>query len=166
MHLPLDAHPTIGNNIGIAQSFINFCGIAEPSIEKFGEYHGETIGYGVRFSEAITPEMIREFSDAIGFEFRFFNFGSHQTFSSMAVISGGGGEGILEASKKGYDLFITGEGSHYQYIVAKELKQSVLFGGHYETETIGVTLLAEHIKEKFGVETVFLDEKYEPSIGS
>lgn len=57
-------------------------------------------------------------------------------------------------------MFLTGEGVHFQHVLAKELGQSALFGGHYETETIGVTLLAKHLHEKFGLEIVYLDEKY------
>lgn len=43
------------------------------------------------------------------------------------MISGGGGEDIAQARQKGYDVYLTGEGTHYQYVIAKELPQSVLF---------------------------------------
>ena len=97
----------------------------------------------------------------MGFVFDFYNFGKLSEIKSIAIISGGGGETVDQASKEGYDVFITGEGAHFVLAISKELKQSVLYGGHYETETIGVTLLAKHLAEKFGIETVFLDEKYE-----
>jgi putative NIF3 family GTP cyclohydrolase 1 type 2 len=49
---------------------------------------------------------------------------------------------------------------HRQITFAKELKQSVFIGGHRETEKIWPKLLAYNIKKKFGIDVVFLDEKY------
>ncbi|NDK07764.1 hypothetical protein EOM39_00790 [Candidatus Gracilibacteria bacterium] len=43
---------------------------------------------------------------------------------------------------------------------AKELLQSIMLCGHYETEKIGPKLLAYHLKDKFDIEVIFLDEKY------
>ena len=45
MHLPLDAHGEVGNNFGIADAFVKFFGLSDAKIEKFGEYHGEIIGF-------------------------------------------------------------------------------------------------------------------------
>lgn len=87
MHLPLDAHPVVGNNIGIINAFVNFFGIRDAKVEPFGEYHGEVIGFGVRFPEAIPTERLREFSDSMGFVFDFYNFGNHSGITSLAAIS-------------------------------------------------------------------------------
>lgn len=45
MHLPLDAHPVVGNNAGIVAAFVRFFAIADAKIEPFGEYRGEVIGF-------------------------------------------------------------------------------------------------------------------------
>jgi putative NIF3 family GTP cyclohydrolase 1 type 2 len=34
---------------------------------------------------------------------------------------------------------------------------NVVFAGHYATETLGVRALGDHLAERFGIETVFLD---------
>ena len=44
--------------------------------------------------------------------------------------------------------------------MAKEIGQSVICGGHYETETFGVRALGEHLKQKFNLEITYIDEKY------
>lgn len=59
-----------------------------------------------------------------------------------------------------YDLLITWEWVHYEISLAKDIKQSVLLWWHYETEVFGVQALANHLNKKFGIEVVFLDEKY------
>ena len=40
---------------------------------------------------------------------------------------------------------------------ARERNLNVLFAGHYATETLGVRALGDHLAERFGLETVFLD---------
>jgi putative NIF3 family GTP cyclohydrolase 1 type 2 len=57
-------------------------------------------------------------------------------------------------------VFLTWEANHAQMVMLKEHKQTVLIWGHYETEKIGPKLLAYHLKKKFEIEIVFLDEKY------
>jgi len=47
--------------------------------------------------------------------------------------------------------------SHGSYHPAHELGLNVVFGGHYATETVGLKALGEHLADKFGLETVFLD---------
>ncbi|MDD2515716.1 MAG: Nif3-like dinuclear metal center hexameric protein [Candidatus Gracilibacteria bacterium] len=160
-HLPLDAHTDIGNNIGIVNGIIETFGLKDYKIEEFGEYHGNTIGYGINFKNQIPiGNFVTKICKSLGFEDNFYNFGDKKTISSVAIISGGGGDDIGEAKIKNYDLYITGDSAHFQICIAKELGQSILLGGHYETETIGVKLLAKHLKEKFGIEIIFLDEKY------
>lgn len=50
--------------------------------------------------------------------------------------------------------------NHRQTTLAKELGQSILLGGHYETEKIGPKLLAHHLAKQFEIETAFIDEVY------
>ena len=58
---------------------------------------------------------------------------------------------------EGIDTFLTGEGPHHTYFDAEELGLNVLYAGHYATETVGVKALGQHLKERFGLETFFLD---------
>ncbi len=127
LHLPLDAHPVVGNNAGIVSAFVRFFGIRGAEVLSFGQYHGQEIGFGAKFDRPVSISEFRAFSDSMGFVFDFYDFGGLSEIRSVAVVSGGGGEAVAEAKKKGYDVFITGEGVHFQHALAKELRQSVLF---------------------------------------
>jgi putative NIF3 family GTP cyclohydrolase 1 type 2 len=52
---------------------------------------------------------------------------------------------------------VTGEASHHTFVEAMELGVNVLLGGHYATETFGVTALAAAVAEHFGISWRFLD---------
>jgi dinuclear metal center YbgI/SA1388 family protein len=160
-HLPLDAHSEVGNNIGLLKAFVRMFDLQDYEIECFWEYHGQTIGYGIRFKEDIhIDNLIVPFAEQIGLEKTLYNFWKKEFIHSLAFVSGAGGDDIKEASEKDYDAFLTGEAKHSEICLAKELSLSLFIGWHRETETIWPKLLAEYLKEKFGLEIVFLDEKY------
>ena len=159
-HLPLDAHPEVWNNDWLAQARCNLFGITEYEQEPFGWYGKEIIGTALRFETKIpTVGILTPYCERMWLQRQFLNFGRHEYISSVAFVSWEWWAFIQEAYKKWIDLFITGEMVHRQTTLAKELGQSVLLWWHYETEKIGVKLLGKHLEKKFGVETVFLDEK-------
>lgn len=160
-HLPLDAHKEVGNNWGLLNEFLQVWKFKDFETEEFGEYKGNTIWAWVRFKEKVSIKVLREFLESKWIIFNFLDFWNiGDSFSSLAILSGWGGEEASEASKKWYDIYLTGEWPHYATIYNKELGQSLILGWHYETETIWVQLLAKHLQAKFGLEIVFLDEKY------
>lgn len=160
-HLPLDAHSEVGNNIWLLQAFVRIFDLQDYEIECFWEYHGQTIGYGIRFKEDIhIDNLINPFAEQIWLEKTLYNFWKREFIHSLAFVSGAGGSDIKEASEKGYDAFLIGEAKHSEICLAKELSLNLFIGWHWETEIIWPKLLAEHLREKFGIEIVFLDEKY------
>ena len=56
----------------------------------------------------------------------------------------------------GIDSFVTGEGPHWSYPLAEELRVNVLYGGHYATETLGVKAIGRHLKKKFNINCRFI----------
>ncbi len=46
---------------------------------------------------------------------------------------------------------------HYQIISAREAGQAFVLGGHYETETFGPIAVGEHLRERFGLDVVYVD---------
>jgi dinuclear metal center YbgI/SA1388 family protein len=150
-HLPLDLHPTLGNNAQIARA------LGLRGLCPFGMYRGGNIGVEGAFPR---PTTLKAVSDALkklyGGPVSSLPFGP-QKFRSAAVISGGGTAALPEAIEKNLDLFITGEPSHENHHLALEGKINVVYGGHYHTEKPGVMALGEFLKKKFGVETAFLD---------
>lgn len=150
-HLPLDAHPEIGNNAGIAHR------LGLINLQPFGEWHGCTIG--------IKGEMPRESSldDILERLFPDGNKPVHvlpfgiKKIRSIGIISGGASDEIQQAIDQDLDIYITGEIAHQKYHVALEHKIHVIAGGHYQTETVGVRLVAERLGRETGIDTVFID---------
>jgi putative NIF3 family GTP cyclohydrolase 1 type 2 len=77
--------------------------------------------------------------------------------SRVAVCSGFGVTLIDEAIAAGADTLITGETSHSWHQHVAERPIHVIYGGHYNTETVGVKALARHLENQFGLQTVFID---------
>jgi putative NIF3 family GTP cyclohydrolase 1 type 2 len=88
---------------------------------------------------------------------KFLPFGE-TTFRTVAIVTGSGSFAIEECAASGIDLLLSGEPKHEAYHLAKELRQSVLFAGHYATETFGVAALEREIAKQFGVRTSFIDQ--------
>ncbi len=151
-HLPLDAHPEVGNNAEMAR----LLGLKE--VRPFGKYHGVEIGVaGVLEPPLEIPALIGRLIQALNRPpVRVLAHGPAKAHR-IGCISGFAVSMIDQADEAGLDTFITGETSHAYYHLAAERGLNVLFGGHYATETLGVKALARHLEERFGLETVFLD---------
>jgi len=150
-HLPLDMHPTLGNNIMLAKA------LGLKNLTPFGIYHGAYIGFEGYLPRAATVKSISELvKKKFGGPVSSLPFGPSKILR-VAVISGGGSAALPEAVEKKVDLFVTGESSHADHHAALEGNLNVVYGGHYHTEKSGVQVLGKFLNRKFGVEAVFLD---------
>lgn len=154
-HLPLDLHPDVGNNAGLAR----LLGLTDW--QWFGQYKGATIGVAgtVPPGLAARDALARRLADFLGIQpaaVRLIPGGPEQV-RMVGVITGGAGSSILQAKAAGCDTFITGEGAAHTFFDAMEFGVNVLYAGHYATETIGVRLLAEHVATRFGLPWEFHD---------
>ncbi|WP_297467896.1 Nif3-like dinuclear metal center hexameric protein [Thermococcus sp.] len=151
-HLPLDAHPEVGNNVEL----LKLLGL-EPK-GPFGDYRGLSIGYWGEFER---PEPIEKVAQVIAEKLdatvKTYEFGKREV-KTVGAVSGAGAFALEEAWKKGIDLLITGEFGHADYLTAVDLPQSVLVAGHYKTETLGVKALMGLLRERFDLDVFFIDE--------
>jgi dinuclear metal center YbgI/SA1388 family protein len=152
-HLPLDKHPEVGNNIGIA----HLLGLQD--IAPFGTWRGVTIGCrGVLAEPMSLEQVVTRLSGRQGEPMRTLPFGPPMV-RSVGIVSGAapraGDIGNAVAGK--LDLFITGEPSHEVYHHCLEERIHVIFAGHYHSESFGVRLLADRLARETGVETTYLD---------
>lgn len=148
-HLPLDAHPKLGNNARL-------CGaLGLKRLRPFFPSHGTPIGFRSNTSLP-REELVARLAAATGAEPKLIPAGP-SVCRRIGVVTGGAGADAKLAAAEGVDTFITGEGPHWTYAVAEELGINVLYGGHYATETFGVKALAEHLSAKFRLPWVFLD---------
>jgi len=152
-HLPLDAHPRLGQNAQIAQT-LNLI-----KTKPFALYHGKAIGVRGHLTKAVSREtMRRSLTEKIGACQTFFTFGP-ETIQTVGIIAGSATEPELfyELKKQGIDLFITGEPKHGAWYMARELGLNIFYGGHYQTETFAMRALAAHLKEALDLPAVFID---------
>lgn len=150
-HLPLDAHPEIGNNAVAAREF----GLVD--IEPFGEHNQQSIGFSGRFAEPISAQqLVAECMRIFGQEPQAFLDGP-DAVSSLGIISGGAQKEFHQAIAAGLDAYITGEVSEWVMNWARESGTHYLAAGHYATERLGIKALGEELAAEFGVEVEFFD---------
>jgi dinuclear metal center YbgI/SA1388 family protein len=148
-HLPLDAHPRVGNNALLCAA------LGLRKLRPFFFDHGRFIGFQAR-ARVSRAELAEQLKRASGAEVRVIP-GGPKICRRIGVVTGGAGGDLKKAAAEGVDAFITGEGPHWTYSLAEELCVNVLYGGHYATETFGVKALAGDLSRRFGVPWVFLD---------
>jgi dinuclear metal center YbgI/SA1388 family protein len=148
-HLPLDAHPKLGNNAQLCAA------LGFKQVRPFFQSHGQAIGFQTEAHISFN-ELVSRMGQAANSLIRAIPAGPEMC-RRIGVVTGGAGGELKQAAKEGVDTFITGEGPHWSFALAEELGLNVLFGGHYATETFGVRALAAHLSRKFRVPWTFLD---------
>jgi dinuclear metal center YbgI/SA1388 family protein len=151
-HLPLDAHPEIGNNALLRDAL----GL-EADDRPFGRAKGSAVGLIGRASAPIDiAELRRRLTQAVGQEPLVFDSGPDR-ISTVGIVTGSGGFAVHEAGPMGLDALVTGEPSEPVMGEAREYGIHFLAGGHYATETFGIRRLGELVAERFSIEHEFID---------
>jgi dinuclear metal center YbgI/SA1388 family protein len=153
-HLPLDVHPTLGNNALLAKRF----GLTPTG--GFAKYQSIDIGVS---GESITPtralaEHAATLSKEYGGSLVATPFDPDRITRRWAICSGSGADSstLREAAMRRIDTLIVGEGPHHTAIEARELGIVVLYAGHYATETLGVQALSGLVATRFDIESTFI----------
>jgi len=146
-HLPLDKHPVLGNNAGLAKM------LGLKNLKPFGTYKGLKIGFKGTLTK---PESFENIFKTLGGEG--LNFGPKQ-IKTVAVVSGGAHDMLEEAVQEKADLYICGSRDEYVQELAREGKINFIAMGHYNSEKLGVLALKKYIDKKYKVSTKFIDIK-------
>ena len=149
-HLPLDAHPKLGNNARLCAA------LGLKHLKPFFFDHGQCLGFQSA-AKLDRDELAGRLQKVLGGSRVLTIPGGPQICRRIGVVTGGAGAELKIAAREGVDTFITGEGPHWTYALAEELGLNVLYGGHYATETFGVKALAAHLSRRFKVPWIFLD---------
>lgn len=152
-HLPLDAHPELGNNAQLCKimglkKIAPFCCVDGMTIGQMGELvRGASV-------ETLVKKLKAALDDT---ECNFYGDPDVKA-KKIAVVSGGCNDAVLfQAAAAGAELVVTGEFKHQLYHTVRELGINVIAAGHYATETVGVKAVMELVSSKFGVEVEFAD---------
>jgi dinuclear metal center YbgI/SA1388 family protein len=153
-HLPLDAHPTVGNNALLADAL----GCLPEGRTPFGTAKGRPVGFSAQFPEpGIAPdELVRRVTEATGREPLRFLTGPDPV-RTIGIVSGGAPELVQEAVDAGLDAFLTGEPAEHVMATAREGGVHFLAAGHYATETLGIRRLGDLLAERFGIDHQFVE---------
>ena len=151
-HLPLDAHPVLGNNAQIAKAL----GLVRT--RPFAEYRGCTIGVRGAFPRALPWETVKARFRAIcpGGRFQAVDAG-RKTVRTVGIVSGGGADFFPQATAAGLDAYLTGELGLQDRNAVLNDPIDFAAAGHYATERFGVRALGEALAAEFGIAAEFVD---------
>lgn len=150
-HLPLDAHPELGNNWPAAK----ILGFFDP--EPFGASMGKYIGVRARCEPTTAVQMKKKLERFYGRKAESACFGP-KAIERVAIVSGSGYKLLLDAVHEEVDCFITGTADEPVWHQAREEKIHFFALGHAATEKLGVQLLGNHLAEQFGIKHTFIDD--------
>jgi dinuclear metal center YbgI/SA1388 family protein len=152
-HLPLDAHPELGNSIGLLRAL----GLGDSKRKPFGLAMGRAIGWKVEGGRWKLRDLVKRVA-----LLRSGHAGRAGSFAGLAssvkvieagpkicrrigIVTGGFGD-LDQVVKAGLDTLITGEADYPTEVKAKELGINLILGGHRETEVFGVRRLVQAMK--------------------
>ncbi|UZD56789.1 Nif3-like dinuclear metal center hexameric protein [Shewanella algae] len=149
-HLPLDAHPMLGNNAELGRVL----GVIEPEAV-------ETVAQGLLWQGVLDSPMTAKDLSAL-LEQRLGQAplhldGGERNIQKLAWCTGGAQDYIDAAAALGVDAFISGEASERTFHSAVEQGIHYFGAGHHATERFGIKALGEHLAREFELEHEFID---------
>ncbi len=150
-HLPLDAHPTLGNNAQLGQH-LGLIGAA-----CFGD---NALGFMGQRADGGQFDNLAALAAHLEFKLNrpVTQVGPAQAAIKKIAWCTGGAQGYFEAAiAAGADVFITGEISEPQAHYARECGVAFIACGHHASERYGAPAVAGHVAAQLGLEHIFID---------
>lgn len=150
-HLPLDSHPSLGNNAAIADL------LKLERIEALDPSERHPIGNIGYLNQPMPVEDFKKFvSEKLKFDA--IHLPADKTMiEKVGFCTGGAQDFIVKAAEQGCDAYISGEVSERTFYEAKELGVHYFACGHHATERYGVQRLGQAISEQFDIEYVYFE---------
>lgn len=149
-HLPLDAHPELGNNWKAAQD------LGWTDLQPFGFFNHMAVGVKGK----VLPQSRKVFQQKLEAYYEHSAhtaLGGKEIVETVGLISGGAHRSIVEAAREKLDCFITGSFDEPTWHQAYEEKVNFFALGHAATERVGPRALAAHLRQHFSIECLFVD---------
>ena len=151
-HLPLDAHPALGNNAGLARAL----GLVRA--EPFGGCAGYVLGVRGEFPEPLPRAAFLERVRGACPDGRFEHADAGPALvRTVGVVSGGAAAEAAQAAAAGLDAYVTGEIDLPAFNALQVAPVNFVAAGHYATERFGPRALADWLAARFGIEAAFVD---------
>ncbi len=149
-HLPLDAHPKIGNNAQLA-NLLQF-----KNSEALYPQEKHSIGNIYSAQNLSITTLINKITTALNREPLHIAAGNDR-FNRIAICTGAAQDMIEQAAQMGCDAFISGEISERTTHLARELGVDYFACGHHATEKGGIKALGELINKQLEIDVEFVD---------
>lgn len=150
-HLPLDSHPSLGNNVAIADL------LKLERIEALDPSERHPIGNIGYLNQPMPVEEFKKFvSEKLKFDVIHLPADKNM-IEKVGFCTGGAQDFIVKAAEQGCDAYISGEVSERTFYEAKELGVHYFACGHHATERYGVQRLGQAISEQFDIEYVYFE---------
>jgi dinuclear metal center YbgI/SA1388 family protein len=150
-HLPLDAHPEIGNNALLAQA------LGLEKVGTFLNYEGNDIATIALGPEGGRDKLSASLKALFPDTFQAIEYGSRKP-QRIAILTGSGQSAVPQLLKNDIDTLVTGELRQHHFNMAQELGLNLYPCGHYATEVFGVQALAAEVATRFQLEWQFLEQ--------
>ena len=150
-HLPLDAHPEVGNNAVALRM------LGAAIVSTFADHKGSDIGLIGDLPVALSPEACSELLTRIFVHPVRTCPGDGRPIRRLGVVTGGGQNHLTDAATAGCDALITGEASEQSWHEAAETGCALFACGHHATENHAVHALGARWAESHGLRHLRLD---------
>ena len=150
-HLPLDAHPFVGNNAVLCREL----GIQD--LTPFGEFKGSEIGQGGRLPTPVSAaELKHKLRGILDHDVILASPDEAALVASVGIVTGGANNEWPQAQAAGFDAYVTGEISEHNWHEAREAGMHFYAGGHNATERFGVQALMAQAQSFFRLDCFFI----------
>lgn len=149
-HLPLDAHPVVGNNVQLGQQMgwtisryldeRNMLPVMELAQATTLQAVSEHLAQCLQRQPLVLGDLSRP-------------------VRTVAWCTGAAQQYIQQAIDAGVDLFISGEVSEQTYHAVAESNTAYMAAGHHATERYGVQALGQWLAEKHGISHQYVEIK-------
>jgi dinuclear metal center YbgI/SA1388 family protein len=151
-HLPLDAHPEIGNAAGLGRQ------IGLGDFQPFGDHQGSPTGIKGRFEAPLgAVELQQRLTKLLDHPVLLAEPAEAHVIASAGIITGGANGEWSRAVREGLDAYITGEMSEHDWHEAAEAGICMFAGGHHATERFGIQALMQRVRSELGLDCWFID---------
>jgi dinuclear metal center YbgI/SA1388 family protein len=152
------AHSALDGASGFGNADLLAASLGVIVQERFLPYHGGMAGIVGRHDRGFA-QLAERMRDVLGVPIEAWE--NAPTCKRVAIATGGAGNTSMleEARQHGADTYVTGEGSMYTKLYARERGINLIFGTHWATETLGVKALATQLEERFKLPWIFIPEQ-------
>lgn len=154
-HLPLDAHPEVGNAAALAAK------LDLVELTPFALHKRQPLGTKGMFKSPLTAKDLKlKLEKLLAHQVILATPDEGKLISSIGIITGGANNEWVKAMEDGLDAYLTGEISEYNWHDSIEAGIHYFAGGHHATERFGIVKLMERINRDFqDLEVAFFDSE-------